>query len=223
MHAVKLTGDDRIEGLAIPFGGPLSGNDLDGERFTAQTDLALDWYPNGRPLLYEHGKDSTLGVQVVGRQVSVKQTEEGMWAEAQLNRAHRYAEHIRELVAAGKLFFSSGSVGHLVERAGEKITRWPFVELSLTPTPANPYAVASAKSAIAAAKSLGLDVPAALVDPTTVDAATGALADRIAEAVLTKQATAREAEAASMKTRDAERRYLSALADAHLLLAGGGA
>ena len=50
MDAVKFVADseDRIEGLAIPFGGPAGGKDLQGETFTKDTDLALDWFPEGR-------------------------------------------------------------------------------------------------------------------------------------------------------------------------------
>ena len=47
--------DDIIEGLAIPFGGPNRGKDFDGEDFGPDTDFALDWFPQGRPLVYHHG------------------------------------------------------------------------------------------------------------------------------------------------------------------------
>ena len=161
MQGLKL--DDasgRIEGLAIPFGGPLAGKDLDGERFTADTDLALEWFPDGRPILFDHGGDKTLGIQVVGRQLTSSMTEEGRWAEGVLNRAHRYYEHIVALAREGKLFFSSGAMPHLVRTdADGSIKRWPWVELSLTPTPANPYAVAGMADAFAHMKSLGFGAP----------------------------------------------------------------
>ena len=175
MDPVKFLKDseDRIEGLAIPYGGPASGKDLDGEKFTASTDFALDWYPNGRPLLYDHGTDSELGVQVIGRQDTVKAIDSGMWIEAQLNRAHDYWDKVKELVSDGKLYFSSGSVGHLVKTAADgTIKRWPWVENSLTPTPANPYATVGMKRAMAATKALGLAVPPGLVDPEEDDDST---------------------------------------------------
>jgi HK97 family phage major capsid protein len=43
-----------------------------------------------------------------------------------------------QLVEKGALGWSSGSVGHLTRRSGKSITQWPIVELSLTPTPAEP-------------------------------------------------------------------------------------
>ena len=170
MDAVKFVADseDRIEGLAIPFGGPADGKDLDGETFTKDTDLALDWYPEGRPVLYDHGIDASVGVQVIGRQTAAKTTDEGVWVEAQLNRAYRYWDKVKELVSDGKLYFSSGSVPHLVETTRDGvIKRWPWIENSLTTTPANPYATVSVKRATAATKALGLAVPEGLVEPET--------------------------------------------------------
>ena len=169
MKPVKFVegSEDMIEGLAIPFGGPVSGKDLDGETFTPETDLALDWYPQGRPLLYDHGTDTKMGTQVIGRQTSHKVTDEGIWIDAQLNRAHRYWSVVKELVGKQKLYFSSGSVKHLVQIASNgAIKRWPWTEQSLTPTPANPYAVVGVKRAEAAVKSLGLAVPEGLIAPT---------------------------------------------------------
>jgi hypothetical protein len=31
--------------LAIPFGGPFKGKDLDGEYFSPRTDVRPDWFP----------------------------------------------------------------------------------------------------------------------------------------------------------------------------------
>ena len=170
MDAIKFVDGttDRIEGLAIPFGGPADGKDLQGETFTATTDFAADWFTEGRPVLYDHGLDNDAGIRVVGRQTASKIDDNGVWAEVQLNKAHRYAEHISDMVKAGKLYFSSGSIAHLVRKeAGGIIKRWPWVELSLTPTPANPYATVTAKTAEPYFKSLGLELPTALLEPTT--------------------------------------------------------
>lgn len=133
--------DDTIEGIAMPFGGPFNGRDLEGESFTAKTDFALDWFAE-RPLLYEHGFDKDMGTSVVGRVKRWGIDEKvGVWFEAQLDKAHRYYEAIQKLIEQGKLFVSSGALSYMTERkeTGE-ITRWPWVELSLTPRPANPMA-----------------------------------------------------------------------------------
>lgn len=147
MDAVKFVegSDSLIEGLAIPFGGPFAGKDLQGEDFGPDTDLALDWFPDGRPVIYQHGLDGALKTFVQGRQVDHTLTDEGVWARAQLDVSAKYHATVSRLVKAGKLFFSSGTMPHLVDTDDEgHIKRWPWVELSLTPTPANPLAVVHA-------------------------------------------------------------------------------
>lgn len=159
MNAIKFVNDTeaRIEGLAIPFGGPKGGRDLDNETFTRNTDFAMDWYPDGRPILFDHGVTGDVGMQVVGRQVKAEVRDEGVWVEGVLNQSHRYWERIRDMVKDGRLYFSSGSFQHLARKDAEgRITRWPWAELSLTPTPANPYAVASVKSHTIQSLSLGI-------------------------------------------------------------------
>lgn len=144
MHPLKFVdgSDNIIEGLAIPFGGPLNGKDLDGEFFTAETNFCLDWFPT-RPLLYDHGLDSTLKTSVAGKTVGQEQTDTGVWARVQLDIRNRYLRAIQELVQQGAVGFSSGAMAHLVQidKSGE-IKQWPWVELSVTPTPANPEAIA---------------------------------------------------------------------------------
>lgn len=160
--AVKIASEtDRyveIEGLAIPYIGPLEGNkDFDGERFTKDTDLCLEWFPAGRPLLYHHGHDEKMSTMPIGRQVKSWELDAGRWASAQIDKSGQYWEEIKELVAQGRLFFSSGALAHLklVDDDGN-IQRWPWAELSLTPTPANPYAV-TMPSAKKAYKAAGLE------------------------------------------------------------------
>ncbi len=141
LHAVKMADgrDDILEGLGIPSGGPHNGRDVEGEYFTKSTDLCLDWFgPGDRPLLYHHGLDADAQTTVVGRVTDYKAVDAGTWTQVQLDRQSEYFDAITQLVKAGKLYFSSGAMAHLVQRkkSGE-ITRWPWIELSLTPTPAN--------------------------------------------------------------------------------------
>ena len=141
---------DMIEGLAIPFGGPIAGKDFDGESFSSETDLCLPWFgETGRPILYGHGLNPATKTEVVGRQVSLEPRTDGQWVQAELDKRSRYRAKIDQLVAAGALSFSSGAMPHLVQTTKDgNITRWPWVELSLTPTPANPFAaVYAVKSA----------------------------------------------------------------------------
>lgn len=149
-------------GYGAPFGGPFQGKDLDGEYFAPDTDFALDWYSE-RPVLYHHGLDAGTKTAVVGRQTKAEVTDLGVWIEAQLDRSNRYFDAIWKLVQEGKLFWSSGSLPHLVKRnADGKLERWPVVEFSLTPTPANPMALAEPAQVKSHFKSVGLE----FVDPT---------------------------------------------------------
>ena len=161
--AVKFVGDsnDTIEGWLAPFGGPdyLGGKDWHGEFFAPSTDFALDWFSDWqRPLLYQHGLDGAIKTDVVGR-IKVEVRDKGLWMQAQLDASHEYHDEIAKMVGSGALGASSGSVGHLVQtdRKSGEIKRWPLIEGSLTPTPANPQAhVGYAIKSVDAVKHLAI-------------------------------------------------------------------
>ena len=146
----------RVGGYMLVW-GEADRRDLQGEFFTPQTDVGLDWYEQ-RPVLYHHGLDGALKAAVIGVIDTLRPDETGLWAEAQLDLHKRYVRAVRRLVDLGVLSWSSGSLPHLVD-VGEdgRIKLWPIVEGSLTPTPAEPRQtdVQTLKSAY---KSLGLDV-----------------------------------------------------------------
>jgi len=92
--------------------------------------------------MYQHGMDGTLKSRVIG-QGKLKKDDVGVWVEAQLSMRDEYEKAIYELAEKGKLGWSSGTAGHLVERvpAGKAafIKAWPLgLDASLTPTPAEP-------------------------------------------------------------------------------------
>ena len=60
-----------------------------------------------------------------------------MWLE----RSNRYWQEVNALLVAGKVYGSSGALGHIVRKAPDgEILVWPHIEQTLTPTPANPFA-----------------------------------------------------------------------------------
>lgn len=133
-----------IEGLGIPFGGParMDGKDTFRTYFSPRTALALDMHPDGGPLLFGHGTDRVVGFHPIGRWFVKKITAKGMWVRAVLDDGP-FTATIAELAADGMLGFSAGSAEHAVEIAKDgQILNWPLFELSLTPTPANPLAIA---------------------------------------------------------------------------------
>ena len=152
----QVVGEGRIGGYLILW-GTSQARDLHGEYFTPQTELGLDWYDQ-RPVLYQHGLDGQLKAAVIGQIDRLRADETGVWAEAQLDLRQRYVRAVLRLVEKGVLHWSSGSLAHLVQVGADgDIQRWPVVEGSLTPTPAEPRRtdVQTIKSAYGA---LGLDM-----------------------------------------------------------------
>ncbi|MCD4685435.1 MAG: phage major capsid protein [Anaerolineae bacterium] len=149
-----LSSEGRIGGYLVVWGSPAL-RDLQGEFFTPHTDLGLDWYPR-RPVLYHHGLDDNLDPVMIG-QIEVMQPDDtGVWVEAQLDLHNRWARRVLALVERGVLAWSSGSLPHLVEVWDDgHIRRWPVVEGSLTPTPAEPR-YTDAVTVKAAYEALGL-------------------------------------------------------------------
>jgi hypothetical protein len=175
--AVKFAdgSDDHLRILAIPFGGPLpggvNGKDTDGEFFTPRTDLCLDWFPDQRPLLYDHGMDDGPGLSVIGRveMKSLATDDAGHWVEAQLDRRNKYYQHIKQLIARDALNGSTGALPYLVRTAKDgEILRWPWVEQSLTPIPANLYSKVSVGETAKHYKSAG--IPLVLSDAALAEA-----------------------------------------------------
>lgn len=157
-----LDGAGRVGGYLVVWGKP-GERDLQGEYFTPATELGLAWYPQ-RPVLYQHGLDGALKAAVIGKIDTLVRDETGVWAEAQLDLRQRWARAVQRLIEKGALGWSSGSLAHLVEVADDgHIRRWPIVEGSLTPAPAQPRRsdVHTIKSAW---EALGLD-SALLGDP----------------------------------------------------------
>ena len=152
---LKTIAEGRVGGYLVVWGDSTQ-RDLQGEYFTPETELGLNWYDQ-RPVLYHHGLDGNLKAALIGTIDRLVADETGVWAEAQLNMRERYVRAVQDLVDKGVLGWSSGSLPHLVEVATDgQIKRWPIVEGSLTPAPAEPRRtdVHTIKSAY---EALGLD------------------------------------------------------------------
>ncbi len=147
---------DIVEGLGIPYGGPFAGKDFHGDDFGPDTDLCLDWFEK-RPLLFEHGQDEKLQHAKIGTVIDYNVTDDGVWVKAQLDKRAKYYKIVKQLIDAGGAGFSAGALDYLIKgsKADPKhATRWPWVEMSITPIPANPlagHATYSVKSADAIA------------------------------------------------------------------------
>jgi phage head maturation protease len=163
-HQVKILGATKDGFRVGGYGVVWDGQDLSGDFFTAETDFWFDRLTQSPMVLYQHGQEGALKSVVVGRVDAKRVDEVGLWIEAQITAAKRYADAIRHLVDQGVLGWSSGAVSYLVGRvkaAGgrSRITSWPVAEFSLTPTPAEPRTLG-----VRAIKAL------ATVDPGLADA-----------------------------------------------------
>jgi phage head maturation protease len=139
--AIKADDKGRVRGYLVRFGGA----DLEGDYFTASTDFGRPMKSGDRVpmnLYYHHGQDKTIGKSTIGSGY-ITMDDKGLWYEAQIQMADEYQKMIADLAKSGKLGYSSGATGHMVERRKSadgryEITRWPIGEASLTPTPAEP-------------------------------------------------------------------------------------
>jgi len=134
---VKALGDNRVGGYLVRFSSA-ADPDLVKDFFTKDTEFGTNTTP---PTLYHHGLDPVLKSRIVGTS-EWKIDSDGVWIEAQLSLRDAYERHIMKLVREGKLGWSSGAVGHAVERekVGESnwLKTWLIGEASLTPAPADP-------------------------------------------------------------------------------------
>jgi hypothetical protein len=136
--------------LAIPYGGPFKGKDLDGEYFSKNTDIKPDWFDR-RPLVWHHNLDANLKADpVIGTADDLEQGDDGWWATVWLDRSHRYWEQVNGLLSRGQDLRLVGLAAELRAdrpKTGE-ILVWPYIEQTLTPTPANPYSRVVAAKAV---------------------------------------------------------------------------
>jgi HK97 family phage major capsid protein len=141
--AIKLLGENRIGGYGAVW-GDAQNTDLEGDYFTHETNFWLDTYQN-QPALYDHalsltpgGDDSAEAVRI-GTVKAMRPDEIGLWVEAVIEDHNDWVAAVQELINKGVLYWSSGSVPHMVRRAEDgRIKSWPIIEMSATPTPAEP-------------------------------------------------------------------------------------
>lgn len=140
--AVKALGDGRVGGYLVRF-STTEDPDLAGEYFTKTTDFGE---AEASPVYYQHGMDPRVGKRKLGR-AEHKKDDFGVWAEAQLDLRDEYEQFIYRMAESGKMGWSSGTAGHLIERENHGkavwLKAWPLgLDATLTPTPAEPRATA---------------------------------------------------------------------------------
>lgn len=162
---VKALGEGRVGGYLVRFSGE-DDPDLSGEYFTPDTDFGE---ADKVGVYYHHGLDATIGKRKIGRG-EIRKDDVGVWVEAQLSMREEYERAIYAMAESGKLGWSSGTAGHIMDREptgkATKITAWPIADASLTPTPCEP------RNGAVPLKSLLPEAtePPEAVEPAAVDA-----------------------------------------------------
>lgn len=125
-----------VVGYHLLLWGSPNERDLQGDFFTPETELYLDFYKSV-PTLFHHGLDESIGDPVIGHRLSATKDAIGLWVEAWLDKSRKYWAWIEPLLSAGKLYGSPGSAPHMVKRAEDgRLLRYPIVDDTLTPIPA---------------------------------------------------------------------------------------
>lgn len=140
--------------------------DLTGDFFTAKTYFGPS-NGDGADLMFHHGlplKAELAGLadHIFRNPIKTVKDAVGVFAEAVLDMSDKYEAAIYKLAKEGKLGWSSGTAKYLIrkEDSGE-IKRWPIVEGSLTPTPAEPR---NRAGAIKALEELSDDEPSEAIE-----------------------------------------------------------
>ena len=141
----------RVGGYSVRFTDS-SHRDLSGDYFTKDTYLGAH-QGDGVDVLFHHGMPLYTSRRMTEEQktafegfrnhifspAKTKKDDVGLFTEVVLDMADDYEKAVYKLVKAGKLGWSSGSTWHMVKRTDDgEITRWPIIEISMTPTPAEP-------------------------------------------------------------------------------------
>ena len=161
--AKALDDKGKVGGYLVMFGSPdvTDASEL-RDFFTPDTDFDLKSVGNKSRMLYHHGLDRKIGNRKIGVDVaSLKTDDVGVWAEGQLDLRDKYEAKIFQMVKAGKMGWSSGTVSHLIRRekqpnGSNKILAWPLgLDASITPAPAEPRTHAVALKSLVADAAKG--------------------------------------------------------------------
>lgn len=165
-----LDENGKIGGYAIRHTDALH-KDLAGEYFTKSTYLGRH-EGNGMDVLFHHRQPIPVPARASAATAkkfaefskrdfkaptTTKRDELGLWVETVLDLADEFEKAVFGMVKAGKLGWSSATASHTAEKKSDgEITRWPIIEISLTPTPCEPLNRALTIKSIESVKFIAL-------------------------------------------------------------------
>ena len=89
--------------------------DLQGERFTKETDLELE-VGDRRAIYYRHGVHPIIKDRKLGKATLKEIDDAGAFFEGEMNLRDDYEQYIYKMAEMGKLGWSTGSMPHLVRK-----------------------------------------------------------------------------------------------------------
>ena len=157
--AVKDLGGGKIGGYALMYSTSIDP-DLTKE-FFSKSESSIDGPHENSPVFYIHGRDAKMGKRIIGRALSARADDVGLWVETQLNQRDEYEKAVLAMAKAGKLGYSTGALSHMVdyEPRGDGvqlIKTWIVGEVSLTPTPAEPRLCVQSLKSLSASEMAAL-------------------------------------------------------------------
>ena len=138
----------KIGGYLVLFGAE-DRRDLMGDWFAPDTYFGQG-DGDGRDVMVHHGTPIKSGdpaadaqaEQIANRLLPPMKTKKdalGIWAETVLDLSEEYQNYVYGLAEKGAWKWSSGTAPHMIKKEPNgKLTQWPIIEGSLTPTPAEP-------------------------------------------------------------------------------------
>jgi hypothetical protein len=137
--AIKSLPGNRVGSYAVLWGTE-DRRDLTEEYFDKSTEeLTAVFDAVGRlPFIYHHGLDEEVKTKVIGVVDTLTPDSIGLWYEAQLKMADEYDTAIKQMFDDKRLKTSSQTfaVARRVNSKSGHIERWPIVEITATPAPA---------------------------------------------------------------------------------------
>lgn len=123
-------GDLHLQGYGIIF----DSLDLDGEKFTKETNFLTDSIGPVIPVLWSHNTKEIKGI--IGQATINAIDETGVLFDIIINRSNKYLTLVKQLVSMGRVGLSTGALPQTIEKDGNVIKQWQVGEISLTETPA---------------------------------------------------------------------------------------
>ena len=129
--------------MCVRFSSP-DEPDMQGEFFDEWTDFCMKSAESNVPTLFNHGlavgRSATAQrfADAVFPDATIHRVAGGLYGTIKLSAGDPLQSAIATMIEKQALKFSTGSTTQFSRRESGRITRWPIVELSVTPTPAEP-------------------------------------------------------------------------------------